>query len=121
VKVMVVVGDGTLAAAANVMICGVPGVRLSVAGEAVTPVGSPDSETETIPLNAFREFTSTKICAPAAPIMIVAEVGVTLSEKSGAGEVGATLFSTPPHEMIARQQSWHARKAPNRPRRGSCR
>jgi hypothetical protein len=113
---MVVVADATLAPAANVMICGVPGARFSVAGEAVTPVGSPDSETETMPLNEFREFASTEICAPAAPLIIVVEVGVTLSEKSGAGGVGAALFSAPPHEMTARQQSWQARKAANRPR-----
>jgi hypothetical protein len=83
VKVTVGAAVATLVAAANVMICGVPGIRLSVAGEAVTPAGSPDTDTETVPLNEFIELASTEIGAPAPPLVIVADAGVTLSEKSG--------------------------------------
>ena len=85
-----------------------------VAGVAVTPAGNPESETETMALNEFRGFARTAICAPAAPLMIVAEAGVTLSEKSGADKDGVEGFAPPPHEMIARPQSRHARNAANR-------
>ena len=127
VKVIAGADDVTLGPAANVMLCGVPGARLSVAGVAVTPVGSPDSDTATIPLNAFSAFATTEICAPGAPLVIVAEAGVTPSEKSGTGGVGvvggvggvgASLFCGFPHEMTARQQSWQARKAAYRPSEG---
>ena len=114
---MLIALDATPAAAASMMVCGVPGTRLNVAGVAVTPVGSPDSETETAALNEFREFARTAICAPDAPLTIVAEAGVVLNEKSGlaGGDGAAVFFAAPPHEMTARQQSWHARKAENRP------
>jgi len=81
--VMVGVADVTFAAAESVMVCGIPGARLSVAGAAVTPVGSPDTDTETALLNEFCELASTEIGAPAPPLVMVAEAGVTLSEKSG--------------------------------------
>ena len=80
VKVMVGAVVRTLAPATSVMVCGVPGTRLTVAGVAVTPAGSPDTETETVPLNEFSEFASTEIGAPVPPLMMVVEVGVTLSE-----------------------------------------
>ena len=83
VKVIVGAAVATLVAAANVMVCGVPGIRLSVAGEAVTPDGSPDTETETVPPNEFSELASTEIGAPAPPLLIAADAGDTLSEKSG--------------------------------------
>jgi 2-polyprenyl-6-methoxyphenol hydroxylase-like FAD-dependent oxidoreductase len=69
-----------------------------------------------MPLNEFMELATTEICMPVEPLMIVAEAGVTLSEKSGARGFGASVFNLPlPHEMTARQQNWHARKAANRP------
>jgi len=83
VNVMVGVADVILAAAESVIVCGVPGARLSVAGVAVTPAGSPETDTETVPLNEFKEFASTEIGAPAPPLVMVADAGVTLSEKSG--------------------------------------
>jgi hypothetical protein len=115
VKVMVGAEDATLDAAESVMVCGVPGARLSVAGVAVTPVGSPEIETETMPLKEFIEFAVNEICAPDAPLMMVVEAGVALREKSGAGGGEAVFIPPPPHEMTARQQSWHARKEANRP------
>ena len=114
VKVMVGAIDATLAIAASVMVRGLPGTRLSVAGVAVTPVGSPDTETATLPLKEFSEFASTEICAPDAPLTIVADAGVTLSEKSGAGRGGADCLFTPPHEMTAMQHSRHATMAVDR-------
>jgi hypothetical protein len=82
VNVMVGAEDATLDAAESVVVCGVPGARLSVAGVAVTPVGSPETETETMPLNEFMAFAVNEICAPGAPLTMVAEAGDALREKS---------------------------------------
>jgi hypothetical protein len=91
VKVIVGMADATSSAAASVMDCGVPGVRLSVAGEAVTPDGSPEIETTTVPLKEFREFASTEIGTPEAPLTIAADAGATVNEKSGAGAAPWTV------------------------------
>lgn len=116
VKVTVGEADGTFTAAASVTVCGVPGTRLRVAGVAVTPAGSPDTETPTVPLKAFSELASTEIWAPDAPLMIVADAGVALSEKSGTGRGAAScLCSTPPHEMNASQQIMQTTRAADRP------
>jgi hypothetical protein len=93
------------------MVCGVPGTRLSIAGVAVTPDGSPNADTVTVPPKELSEFTSTEIWEPAAPLMTVADAGVTLKEKSGAGEDAvAGCIPPPPHAMIAMQQNRQARK-----------
>jgi hypothetical protein len=39
----------------------------------------------------FKELAMTEIGAPAAPLMIVADAGVTLNEKSGAGAAPWTV------------------------------
>jgi hypothetical protein len=82
VKVMVGAADGTSGAAVNLMVCGVPGARLRVAGVAVTPLGRPDTETATVPLKEFKELASTEIGTPDAPLMTVADTGAKLIEKS---------------------------------------
>jgi hypothetical protein len=79
---MVGMADGTSEAAVNVMVCGVPGTRLSVAGVAVTPLGSPDTETATIPPKEFKELASTEMGTPDPPLMTVADTGAKLKEKS---------------------------------------
>jgi hypothetical protein len=61
VKVMVCAADGTSGAAASVMVCGVPGVRLSIAGVAAMSLGSPEIETATLPVKEFKELTNTEI------------------------------------------------------------
>jgi hypothetical protein len=94
VKVIVGVADTTLSAAASVMVCGVLGTRLSAAGVAVTPPGSPDTETATVLLKEFREFASTEVGTPDAPLVMVADGGVTPSEKSGARTVPWTVNAT---------------------------
>ena len=46
-------------AAVNVMVCAVPGVRLSDVGFAVTPEGRPVREMATFPVKAFRALAVT--------------------------------------------------------------
>ena len=71
------------AAAVNVIDCAVPGVRVSVDGEAVTPAGSPAIETLTVPLKPLTAVAETATCWPEAPVVIERLAGLTLSEKSG--------------------------------------
>jgi len=56
-----------LAAAVTVTVCAVPGVRLSVAGFAVTPVGRPAIATLTIPVKPLAGAAFTLICCPVPP------------------------------------------------------
>ena len=57
-NVTVGVAAAALRAAVSVVLCAVPGVRLSVAGFAVTPVGSPEIATATAPL---KELTAAAV------------------------------------------------------------
>jgi hypothetical protein len=85
VKVTVGVAAAALAAAVSVVLCAVPGVKVSVAGFAVTPVGSPVIVTETVPLKEFNAVASRLTGEPVAPAAMVSDVGDTASEKSGDG------------------------------------
>lgn len=51
-----------LAAAVSVKLCGVPGVRVSVAGATVTPVGRPEIETLTELVKPFNPVAETAVC-----------------------------------------------------------
>ena len=69
----------------------VPGVRVSVAGVAVTPAGSPVRVTATgleKPLTALAE---TFIGIPAAPAVRVSKAGAAVSVKSGVGAEAAVM------------------------------
>jgi hypothetical protein len=81
------------AAAVIVTVWAVPGVKLSVAGCAVAPAGSPAIATATVPANEFTAATATLTPAPAPPATTVADAGDTASVKSGAGaaRVAATV------------------------------
>jgi hypothetical protein len=81
----VVVPDVALAVALMVMFCAVPGVRLSVAGFAVTPGGRPVIATAIVPVNAFKAVAVTLSCEPAAPAIRGRVDGETARVKSGAG------------------------------------
>jgi hypothetical protein len=95
VKVTVRVAAAALAAAVSVVLCTVPGVNVSVAGLAVTPVGSPVIVTETVPLKEFNAVARRLTGEPVTPATIVSDVGETASEKSGAaGGAAETVNAT---------------------------
>jgi hypothetical protein len=62
VSVTVALPATVVEAAVSVTFCAVPGVNVSVAGFAVTPVGSPLAATVTIPVKPFAGTASTPIC-----------------------------------------------------------
>ena len=79
---MNVMVDGPATAAddaASVVVCAVPGVRLKVAGVAVTPAGRPVMATATVPVNPLIAVAVTLAGDPAAPGAMVSEVGDTAS------------------------------------------
>jgi hypothetical protein len=72
-------------AAVSVTFCAVPGVNVSVAGFAFTPVGSPVIVTETVPLKELSAVASRLTGEPVAPATMVSDLGETVREKSGTG------------------------------------
>jgi hypothetical protein len=88
VKVMVPVALAAVEAAARVIFCGTAGVTLTVVGEAVTPAGSPETATETVPVKELTAVAEMVTSDPEAPACSVTEAGETESEKSGVGEDG---------------------------------
>jgi hypothetical protein len=91
VNVTVDEADGAVSAAVRVVVCAAPGVRLSVAGFAVTPVGRPVIATITVPLKAFKGFIVTLRGEPDVPAMMVCDVGDMVSVKSGGGRVMVSI------------------------------
>jgi hypothetical protein len=85
VKVTEAVDAAVPEAAVRVVVCAVPGVRVSVAGFAVTPEGRPVRATETALLKEFVPVASTLTGIPVAPATIVNEVGVRASVKPAGG------------------------------------
>lgn len=83
VKVTVDVPAAADADAVSVVLCAVPGVRLKVAGFAVTPVGRPVSATETGPLKPPVAVALTLIAEPVAPAVKVNEAGFMERVKPG--------------------------------------
>jgi hypothetical protein len=61
----------------------VPGVSVSAAGVAVTPVGSPVRATATVPENPLTALAVTLIGIPAAPAVRLRDAGDAVSVKSG--------------------------------------
>jgi hypothetical protein len=78
-----------VAAAAKVMFCATPAIRVRVPGCAVIPAGSPLSEIVTGALNPFTALAVTLTGWPGAPPVSEAVAGDTLRVKSG---VGAGMF-----------------------------
>jgi hypothetical protein len=66
-------------AAISVVLCATPGVRLSVAGFAVTPAGSPPIATATVPLNELTAAAVTLTAALAPLATIVTDAGDRVS------------------------------------------
>jgi hypothetical protein len=83
VNITVAVAVGALRAATNVVLCTIPGVRLNVAGFAVTPTGSPAIATATMLPKEFIAFAVTLTGDPAPPAVMINDVGASISEKSG--------------------------------------
>ena len=77
-----------LAEALTVTVCAVPGVKLSVAGCAVTPLGSPAIATFTMPVNPLAGTAFTLICCPPPPGASETLAGVAVRLKSPAGGAG---------------------------------
>jgi hypothetical protein len=63
--------------------CAVPGVKLSVAGCAVTPLGNPEMVTATVPVKPFTGAAFTLIVWPVCPATSAIVAGVEDKEKSG--------------------------------------
>lgn len=84
VKVMVALPLAAFAAAVNVVLCGVPGVRLSVDGLAVTPAGNPLGLTVIVPLKSLTAVAFT-VRLSDEPAMIERLLEESVREKSGCG------------------------------------
>jgi len=84
VKVTVALPDTAFDAAVNVVLCGVPGVSLSVDGLAVTPEGSPLGLTLMVPVKPLIAVALTaRSCDE--PVVIERLLGESVREKSGGG------------------------------------
>jgi hypothetical protein len=84
-----------LAEALTVIVCAVPGVKLSEAGCAVTPLGSPAIATFTMPVNPLAGTAFTLICCPPPPGASETLAGVAVRLKSPGGGAGV---EPPPQE-----------------------
>jgi hypothetical protein len=94
VKVTVALPAAAVEAAVRVTFCAVPGVSDNVLGLAVTPEGSPEMVTETVPLKEFNAVARTLTGEPVVPATRVRDVGDTLSEKSGGGGAAEMVTAT---------------------------
>ena len=80
-----------VAAAVRVTVWAVPGVRVSVAGLAVTPLGSPVMATATGLLKELIAVARTLTFEPVSPATSATDVGETEREKSAAGAAAVTV------------------------------
>jgi hypothetical protein len=94
VKVRVALPAEAVEAAVKVTFCAVPGTRVSAAGFAVTPAGSPLIATVTIPVKPFDGTAFTLTTCPAPPATTEIAEGVTDSEKSGVAAFAETVAVT---------------------------
>jgi hypothetical protein len=85
VKVMVDVLAAAPRAAVSVVVAAVPGVRFSVAGFAVTPVGKPLMVTATGAAKPLTAVAVRDTCAPVPPLVAVTAAGAACNVKSGGG------------------------------------
>ena len=85
---------GAPAAAVRVTLCAVPGLRLSVDGLAVTPLGRPLRWTFTVPLKPFMGTAFTEIALPVPPCGTAILAGARVKVKSGAAVAGVTVRPT---------------------------
>jgi hypothetical protein len=111
VKVTVALPAAAAEAAVRVTFCAVPGVNESVAGLAVTPVGSSVIATATIPAKPLAGTAFTLIICPWPPAAIATVAGVAVSEKSCGGPEAETKLDRPPQETRERQRNIPAASA----------
>jgi hypothetical protein len=83
VNTIAAVAATALGEAASITFCGCPADSMRDAGVAVTPGGSPLTETATEPLKEFTAAAETLTCTPASPAWIVTVPGDADKEKSG--------------------------------------
>jgi hypothetical protein len=88
VRVNVVLPSIAAAEAVNVMVCAVPGVSVSVAGCAVTPLGKPVIATDTMLAKPLTGVALTLICGDVPPGARATVVGRADKEKSGMSSGG---------------------------------
>jgi hypothetical protein len=96
VNVTIALPAAALAEAVTVTVCAAPGVKLSVAGSAVTPFGSPAIATFTIPLKPLAATAFTLICCPPPPGTSETLAGVAARAKSPAAGAG---MEPPPQDV----------------------
>jgi hypothetical protein len=101
VSVTVAAPVAIVASAVKVIFCATPGIRVSVAGLAVTPAGNPPGETVTAAANPFIALAVTLIDCPAAPPITEAVAGETPRLKSGVGVGALEGIWVPPQPVIA--------------------
>lgn len=92
VKVTVAVAAAAVGAAVITTLCAAPGVRLRVAGFAVTPEGRSVIATATVPVSELTAAAATLTGKPVEPPTTVKEAGVSVRAKSGGG--AETLAAT---------------------------
>ncbi len=108
VNVTVGVDTAAVVPAISVVVCAVPGLKVSVVGLAVTPPGSPPIATETVPLKEFTAVARTLTGGPVVPAAIVSDVGDTVSEKSGCGMESEAGCDPPPQDIRGRHKNKQA-------------
>jgi hypothetical protein len=101
VRVNVALPATALPEAVTVTLSAALGVRLSVAGCAVTPLGSPAIATSTNPINPLAGAAFTLICCPPPPGVSETLAGVAVRLKSPAGAAG---FESPPQDTSRSRQ-----------------
>jgi hypothetical protein len=94
VKVSVAFPAAVEEAAVRVTCCAVPGVRVSIAGLAVTPAGSPLSVTATRLEKPLTALAVTEIGTPVAPAVRLNDAGAAVRVKSPAGAALAMVRVT---------------------------
>jgi hypothetical protein len=94
VKVKVALPAEAVEAAVKVTFCAAPGVRVSIAGFAVTPSGNPLIATVTIPVKPFDGTAFTLTTCPAPPSVRAIAEGAADSEKSGVAAFAETVAVT---------------------------
>jgi hypothetical protein len=109
VTVMVALPDAADDAAVIVTVCAVPGVRVNVAGLAVTPDGSPATVTVTVPVKPFCGAAFTLMVWPAPPAVSVTVAGVDVSEKFAVRS--EVEYDPPPHDSNAMHVKRHTVEA----------
>ena len=100
VSVRVALPIVAVGAAVIVTVCAAPGVRVRVAGCAVTPVGSPEMVTITAPMKPLSGAALMLICWAVPPALSETAEGESDKEKSACG----AGVDEPPQELRTRQK-----------------